>query len=693
MTNIRDLLAVLAGALLIAVIWLLIWGVLQTRSADIRNASLILHHQARTAGEIMGGALARAESDLDRITHIPLLEVVLSDFVPPLASDKSLIPTKDILGRRYFRFIDVEGRVLNPDGFQPSSATTVAEAAFFRQHKFSYKDFVLQSTPVLGEDRVRYISLSRSVYGSQDQFLGVVQHLIPVAAYQQILAEHELGGFDQAVLFDEEKIVLTAWPPVPETVPTTRETRLSAAKNLAPFAALAAPRNNQTKINAAGDVVTTYKLQNYPLYIGLMRSQHSILVGWKEQFNATMFAISVLVIATVVVIIFLRRWQLRERENLALIRRLHRAVEQSPTSIIITDLEGTIEYVNPAFSRATGYAETEVIGQNPRLLKSGFTSQDIYAELWNTVTHGGEWQGEFLNQRKDGSLYWESAAISPIRDEFNQITNFLAVKENITEQKRITEDLRKAKFEAEKANKAKSEFLAAMSHDLRTPLNAILGFSDMIRCEAFGPIENPHYEDYINDIHKSGALLLNLINDVLDLSKIEADRYNLVEEEVNIPELIRESAQQVSLIARNRNIDIVIEVMSAMPLMTGDQRAMIQILNNLLSNAAKFTRPGGKIFVGSHLLDDGCIRITVRDTGIGMTPEGVEKALRPFEQADGQHSRQHEGTGLGLHLCANLMKLFDGTMDIQSAPDVGTTVVLTFPARRTILTEMASAVS
>ncbi|MEG3617669.1 ATP-binding protein [Magnetovibrio sp. PR-2] len=236
----------------------------------------------------------------------------------------------------------------------------------------------------------------------------------------------------------------------------------------------------------------------------------------------------------------------------------------------------------------------------------------------------------------------------------------------------------------EAANNAKSEFLASMSHDLRTPLNAIMGFSDMMRQKAFGPLGNEHYEEYVEDIHNSGSLLVSLINDILDLSKIEAGKYELINEPVSITSIVDVCIRQLTTLASISNLTLTSDTPDDLPHINGDERAIIQVLNNLMSNSIKFTQDGGMVVVRGYLNDQNGISISVKDTGIGMSPEGVSKALKPFEQADGTHSRRHEGTGLGLHLCANLMKLFGGTLHIESEPNTGTTVSIHFPPERTI---------
>lgn len=237
---------------------------------------------------------------------------------------------------------------------------------------------------------------------------------------------------------------------------------------------------------------------------------------------------------------------------------------------------------------------------------------------------------------------------------------------------------------ASKASKAKSEFLALISHDLRTPLNAILGFSDMMRTKVYGPLGNSHYEEYANDIHYSGMLLVNIINDVLDLSKIEAGKFELIEKPLDISSIIQVSSRQLVKMVEASNQTISTDVPCDMPALRGDERALIQILNNLLSNAIKFTPDNGTISVATKVDEGNRILLSVRDTGIGMSEDDIGKVLEPFEQIGDAYSQRYKGTGLGLYICSNFMQSFGGALEIKSDTGKGTTVTLQFPQDRTI---------
>lgn len=244
--------------------------------------------------------------------------------------------------------------------------------------------------------------------------------------------------------------------------------------------------------------------------------------------------------------------------------------------------------------------------------------------------------------------------------------------------------LHKALAAAQEAYRSKSAFLALMSHELRTPLNAIIGFSEVLSSELFGPLGSERYTGYANDIHSAGKHLLNLINDILDLSKVEAGRLELSCEMFSLPDFLDDCLRFVSGRAQANSLSVSCSVPADFPLIEADRLRLKQVLLNLLSNAVKFTLPGGSIRVEAHLATDGGIIITVADTGIGMAPEAIPLALEPFRQIASPLSRKVEGTGLGLSLVKTLTELHGGRLAIQSEPDVGTTVELHFPPSRTV---------
>jgi PAS domain S-box-containing protein len=371
----------------------------------------------------------------------------------------------------------------------------------------------------------------------------------------------------------------------------------------------------------------------------------------------------------------------KEDEKDELIHKLFRGIQCSPASVVITDINGIIEYVNPKFEKLTGYSLDEVKGKNPRLQKSGEMPAEGYKNLWETILAGEDWRGQFHNKNKNGELYWEFATISPIKNPEGEITHFIAIKEDITELKNTEKALQDAKEKAEEATRAKSTFLANMSHELRTPLNAIIGYSELLEevAEEEG-VEKIMVPD-LEKIHSSGAHLLGLINNILDLSKVEAGKMEAHNElfEIN---LVAEEVQSIIEPQGKKNGNIIkIEIDDNVNSMTSDRTKVIQILINLMGNACKFTKNGTiTLKVSIESKKEGAQTIfKVIDTGIGMTDEQMGRIFNEFSQADSSTTRQYGGTGLGLAISRLFARMLGGNINVESNYGKGTTFILSLP--------------
>ena len=359
------------------------------------------------------------------------------------------------------------------------------------------------------------------------------------------------------------------------------------------------------------------------------------------------------------------------------IRKLYRGIQQSPASIIITDMKGNIEFANSKVSEISGYQIEEIIGKNPRIFSSQEKSKNEYKELWDTILSGKEWHGELHNKKKSGELYWESVSISPIVNKKDEITHFIAIKEDITERKKMMAELIFAKDKAEGMNRIKSNFFANMSHELRTPLIGILGFSELLKDELTGS----ELYQMAETINKSGNRLLDTLNLILQISKIESGNINIKFEIINIIEIIKEVMNLWKVNADKKGIYLNLDFAPETFEIYTDKQLLFEIINNLVSNAIKFTEQGGikirlqEIIEGS----EKWVIVQIIDTGIGISKENTDIIFNEFRQASEGYSRSFEGTGLGLTISKRLTEALGGVISVESELGKGTSFQIKLP--------------
>ena len=380
------------------------------------------------------------------------------------------------------------------------------------------------------------------------------------------------------------------------------------------------------------------------------------------------------------------------------VKLLSRAVEQSPVSIVITDKEGNIEYANPKFREITGYTANELNSSNPRILQSGEHSRDFYADLWNTILSGREWHGEFHNKKKNGDSFWEDAIISSIVDQDGRISWFVGVKLDITEKRNMMTDLVAAKEKAEESDRLKSAFLANMSHEIRTPMNGILGFAGLLK--ELG-LSGEEQQKYIRIIEKSGARMLNIINDIVSISKIESGQMDVVFSETNINDQLEflytffrpETEQKGILLFCEKPLP------ASEVIINTDREKLYAILTNIIKNALKFSDRGAIEF-GYTLLPAGStgspsgmtgspagtmLEFYVKDTGIGIPKSRQDAIFDRFVQADIGDKRAFQGAGLGLSISKAYVEMLGGTIRVESEEGKGSCFYFTIPySRKTI---------
>jgi len=363
------------------------------------------------------------------------------------------------------------------------------------------------------------------------------------------------------------------------------------------------------------------------------------------------------------------------------LRKLSRVVSQSPVMVFITDTNGTIEYVNPRFEEMTGYSADEANGQNPRIIKSPSTPPSVHKAMWKAISAGDAWHGEIEDRRKDGTFFWAIATISPVRNREGVITHYVALHEDISDRKKTEAALHVAKEQAEKANRAKSDFLSSMSHELRTPLNGILGFAQLLEFRQDTALSKQQ-SIYIDHILTAGNHLLSLINEVLDLSKIESGGFALTIETVDpLPE-IEECLNIVTPIANARGIKLVnrIAEKSGFPMIRADAGRFRQILVNLVSNAIKYNRADGLVTLDCRASPEqtSVLRFMITDTGPGIPKEKIPELFQPFNRL-GAEAGDVEGSGIGLTITQTLIAHMDGRIGVDSTLGAGSTFWFEIP--------------
>jgi len=383
------------------------------------------------------------------------------------------------------------------------------------------------------------------------------------------------------------------------------------------------------------------------------------------------------------------------------LRKLSLAVEQSPNGIIITNLSAEIEYANAAFLKTSGYDRDDIIGKNPRVLQSGKTPEETYKNLWQALSRGQTWDGEFINRKKNGELYIEHEIFAPIRDPDGGISHYLAIKEDISEKKAISDELARHRNHleelveersleiyklniqldervqaAEAANLAKSSFLANMSHEIRTPMNAIIGLVYILKRQLFDPDQHAK----LSKIGAAADHLLSVINDILDISKIEADKLTLEKVNVDVEALLYRVCSMVISKVQAKGLELIIDAEANLGTFSGDATRLSQGLLNFLSNAIKFTE-AGTITLRARIVEqfehETLLRFEVIDTGIGIKKENMGRLFQIFEQGDNSMTRRYGGTGLGLAITKRIANLMGGEVGADSTEGAGSTFWLT----------------
>ncbi len=352
--------------------------------------------------------------------------------------------------------------------------------------------------------------------------------------------------------------------------------------------------------------------------------------------------------------------------------RLAQAVDAAADGVVVTDGDGVILHVNPAFTEITGYSAIEAQGKRPNILKSSVQAPEYYSQMWSEITAGRNWSGRLINRRKDGSLYHAALTASAVKNERGHIVGYVGVHRDVSADIQREQSLADALSQAEAANRSKSEFLANMSHEIRTPMTAILGFAEQLVVDRLSPDERT---DAVRTIHRNGKHLLSIINDILDISKMDAGRLEIHSAPCNVIKVVGEVAtlMQVQAVAKGLSLDIQWDGPIPESILT-DELRLRQILLNLLGNAIKFTESGSvriQTRFGARGDEEPLLYFSVIDSGIGIAPEALSQLFRPFTQADSTMTRRFGGTGLGLSIAKRLAEMLGGNIEVESTPGKG----------------------
>ena len=562
------------------------------------------------------------------------------------------------------------------------SPANIADRRYFRVQAERPDAGLFPEGPLFSRVVSRWtLTFSRGVRDADGRFLGIVQSSLETSALGSAFNKASLGTSDVVGLYNGEGALVARYPELSDLIGKSQ-----ISDELRRLIAAWSEEATYSGVSGADGRLRLYTLRRvgeYPFYVLVGVSYDKILDEWRRTawIYGTLAACLLLGAVALAIRIF-SRYSATVRQIEEQRRLLVEVFEASGEAIIVTDNEGRIVAANSAFTAITGYSVADVIGRTPELLQSERREDGLSHESWTTKCLRGRWRGPVWNRRRNGEDYPALLSISALPDIGGRTTHYIGVFADVTE-------LETARNRAEAASRSKTAFLATMSHELRTPLNIILGFADLVHGQILGPVGNPEYLDHADDARQAGRHLLSLISDIIDYSRIEAGGVTMPMAPVPVREALEMAAGRMHSALAKADLTLRLEVPETIPDLWANDRAIQQMLTNLLSNAAKFTPAGGAVAVTATETaagpgEDGGglhgVAITVRDTGIGIPGDQLERVLLPFEQLDTHLTRRQEGTGLGLAIVNGLVKLHKGSLALSSEVGVGTSITLVIPA-------------
>ena len=684
----------LVGLLLIAAAifgaWFAIWQLRQERLAnatqDTSNLAVVL--AAETARsfqavdlvlqEVQQFARTPAAAGGNQFERWAATEEVHNFLVDRLKN----LPQADAVS-----LIDEAGRIVNFTRSWPTPAIDTSDRdfyAYWRDHDDA-RPFV--GAPVINKVTGAWVlTITRRIDGPHGEFRGIVLGVVRIDYFEDFYQGIRTEDGETISLFRQDGTLLARYP---HLEPWMGERLPSASPWYKILAAGGGTYRTPGYLVGVPRIISLQPVRDYKLAITVGLAADRALAPWRRKAAAIAIGTAGVVAGFVILIWALRTQFRRLQHNEA---RFRGFATTSSDWFWETDELHRISYMSEGVS-TTGF------GIKPRHL-IGRTRLEIAAdagaetEKWKAHIAVLERHEPF----RDFSYTWSNpggqgtASISgdPLFDAKGRFLGYRGTGRDISPQIRVENALREAKEAAEAANVAKSQFLANISHELRTPLNAIIGFSEMIDQDLAGPVQ-PKQREYTKIVLQSGRHLLEVINDILDLARFDAGKFELTEDDsVDLRYVAETCLALTGPQAAAGGLELRVEIAETLPLVVADPTRLKQILLNLVSNAIKFTRPGGSVVVRACAVADGGVALEVEDTGVGMTPAEVEIALEPFGQVDGRLAREHEGTGLGLPLARRLIELHGGELIVRSEKGRGTTIAVTLPASRVRVGRAAS---
>ncbi|HEY7576817.1 MAG TPA: ATP-binding protein [Acetobacteraceae bacterium] len=585
--------------------------------------------------------------------------------------------------------VDSDGRLINSSRQWPAKPIDLSDTDLYAHFRVTNDAALFVGPPLRNRVTGSWtVYLARRISGRDGSFLGWAAGALDVAYltdfYRSISGHKEL----RVVLLRSDGLVLArypdgAWIGKPLRADSPWYARIAQGGGTYRSSGLISGDPSFVAVNA---------LQDYPLVINVAIKQAQALATWRQQ--TIMVAAGEVVAASALIMLFWllgRQFRQQQRHNAVLTRTAEAARNSELRLRDYAEMASDWFWEQDAGLRFISITPgTPMIGPND--------TPYVGRRRWEMVdgdTDDGHWRNHkadlaarrpfrdfrYTRMGSDGRVHHVAVSGNPIFDGSGNFVGYRGIGRDITDDIEAAAALRAAKDQAEAANRAKSEFLANMSHELRTPLHAIIGFSELIRDHRFAPADM-RCADYARDIHAGGRHLLDLINGVLDMSKIEMGRYRLREEPVELADVVRLCCAMLALRASKARVGIEIADLSGI-LVRADRLAMKQVVLNLLTNAIKFTLPGGRVRIDAVLAGEE-FSLTISDNGIGVGEAALPHLGEPFFQADGSPSRAHGGTGLGLAICSGLLHLHGGRLAIESQRGEGTTVSVVLPAARVL---------